>query len=81
MGINQILFDEQIAMMLQSSATLPVEIRKNRYDIGRLAGEFSLFFYPHRPYLAPDRAMTLSKSAQAQPRASIACWENEGGAC
>lgn len=76
MGLNQILHDEQIAMIRHSSATAPSEISQYRREVGRFAGRLSLFTYPHRPYLAPSRAMMARKSAQA----SIADWENEGGA-
>ncbi len=48
MSLNQILHDEQIAMMRHSSATAPADINEHRLEIDRIARTLARFTYPHR---------------------------------
>lgn len=59
MTLNQILHDEQIAMMRHASATSLSELAAHRGEIDRISKMLSRFTYPHRPYLANVRRPTL----------------------
>jgi hypothetical protein len=80
MGLNQILENEQIAMMRHAAATTPCEIQEHRRKLGRIAGKLSLFAYPHRPYVSRNPQAAASCTKGTSPAASLARWENEGGA-
>lgn len=78
MDLNQLLHDEQRAMMRLASVITPSDPGKYHQEIARISDRLSLFRYPHRPYVAPSRAMMAC--ASGRPPASIDRWENEGGA-
>lgn len=54
MCLNQLLEDEQIALMRYSAATKPSEVMRYRRKIASLGQRLKSFPYRHRPYLSPN---------------------------
>ena len=68
MCLNQLLEDEQIALMRYSAATKPSEVMRYRPKIESLGQRFKSFPYRHRPYLSPN--VRSGAIASARPRRS-----------
>ncbi len=68
MCLNQLLEDEQIALMRYSAATKPSEVMRYRRRIESLGQRFKSFPYRHRPYLSPN--VRTGPIASSLPRRS-----------
>ncbi|QCB54547.1 hypothetical protein E5675_08930 [Sphingopyxis sp. PAMC25046] len=64
MCLNQLLEDEQLALMRYSAVTKPSEIMRYRRKIESLGQRFKSFPYHHRPYFPSNAAA----GAIASPR-------------
>ncbi len=82
MCLNQILKNEQLALMQHPAADNPDDMLKHRRKLSLFAQILDDYPYPHRPYfLSNDRGSPsvpkLSGSQRLLP--GVAVWENEGG--
>lgn len=68
MCLNQLLEDEQIALMRYSAATKPSEVMRYRRKIESLGQRFKSFPYRHRPYLS--QIVRPDAIASARPQRS-----------
>jgi len=80
MTLNQILHDEQIAMMRHAAATSLAEVGRHRREIDRIGRMLSHSSYPHRPYLVTGEAMASGKSRKILRLAIRSRWAAEAGA-
>src|SRR3546814_11117246 len=71
MCLNQLLEDEQIALMRYSAATKPSEVMGYRRKIESIGQCFKSFPYRHRPYLSP--IVRRGALASARPGRSDDC--------
>lgn len=81
MCLNQLLEEEQIALMRYSAATKPSEVMRYRRKIESLGQRFKSFPYRHRPYfplnagagaIAPSRSQRpVGSSIAAHDRKDV----------
>ncbi|HEY1124677.1 MAG TPA: hypothetical protein VGE65_03520 [Sphingobium sp.] len=64
MSLNQILHDEQMAMIRHASATSPIDLARHRGEIDRISRMLSPFSYPHRPYVSAVPRMAIAARAE-----------------
>jgi hypothetical protein len=80
MCLNQILKEEQIALMRYSAGAVQFGAASPRARLDRIARELELHPYNHRPYL-PQGLKKGRPSLRPKPSSPAAsAWENEGGA-
>ncbi|APW72947.1 hypothetical protein C3E99_13310 [Sphingopyxis sp. MG] len=66
MCLNQLLEEEQIALMRYSAATKPSEVMRYRRKIESLGRRFKPFPYRHRPYFSQNVRAGAIASARPQ---------------
>ncbi|WBX86043.1 hypothetical protein [Sphingosinicella microcystinivorans] len=73
MGLNQLLRQEQIAIMRRDAASEPRVVEKYETEVRRLGRALETHAYPHRHF--PDRRLR----ARAM-KLSLMRWDDDGGA-
>ncbi|MFK4875310.1 hypothetical protein [Novosphingobium sp. ZW T3_23] len=68
MCLNQILFDEQIALIGCNTLGNPVQMQRHRQQLADASQLLRAYPYPHRPY-DPSRRSSADKAGQ-MPRAA-----------
>ncbi|TDW58633.1 hypothetical protein EDF57_1207 [Novosphingobium sp. PhB55] len=68
MCLNQILFDEQIALIGCNTLGNPVQMRRHRQQLADASRLLRAYPYPHRPY-DPSGRSSADKAGQ-MPRAA-----------
>lgn len=80
MCFNQLLHDEQIALMRYSSATDPVEIDRYGRRIEIIGRCLRYFPYRHRPYFPRNATKRLSASSILQLPTDVSNRTSQDGA-
>ena len=70
MCLNQILFDEQIALIGCNTSGNSVQIRRHRQKIAMTARLLRAYPYPHRPY-DPCAGDTANRAGQSSRAAAV----------
>ncbi len=63
MCLNQILFDEQIALIRQNTSCTPIQMQRHRQQLTDASLLLRAYPYPHRPY-DPSRRRIADKVDQ-----------------
>lgn len=80
MCLNQLLQDEQIALMRYSAAIDPVEMDKYGRKIAIIARCLGSFAYHHRPYVSRNAPRGEIASSRLLPSIDLAVRNNQDGA-
>jgi len=76
MCLNEILKDEQLALIRYSQSTEPSEKKSLRKKLTSIRHLLKAHPYPHHPYA--QRGLDTGRSGSG--RTDLRAWENEGGA-
>lgn len=79
--MNELLREEQIAMMQYAASTKQVEATRNWHRLDAVASLLAGHPYPHRPFISTAALDAECPFATTEPILSnmIDVWENEGG--
>ncbi|AIT82076.1 MULTISPECIES: hypothetical protein [Novosphingobium] len=80
MCLNQLLQDEQIALMRYSAATDPTEIDRYGRTIETIGLCLGSFPYRHRPYFPRNATGRLIAFSHLRPSADLSIRNNQAGA-
>lgn len=80
MCLNQLLHDEQIALMRYSAATDPLEIDRCGRKVAVIGLRLGSFPYRHRPYFPRNATREPIASSRLRPSADLSTRNNQEGA-